>query len=469
MVDTTIPGISAEIVEPDVARPIGTAGRIAIVGIFEKGDYNTPYFFNNPRSAAQAMGSVASYSGSKIIEYVFEQDPDNNNYGATSIICVRAGATAKAQLQLLDGSSANVMLIKAKSGGLWGNGAAGGLKITVASGTLSGKKLTVSLNDVAVEIYDNSTNTQLYNKINSSSSYVTATATSTELARTLATISATSLAGGTETAAPTTSDITSALATILNEQFDILIYTDTPEDAYYASTETWLNNKLGVDKPAMAILPINTSKSTAQAITLVGGADSKLISYVFQSFTIGEDELTVAESAARYAGFAAGMAVQESPTNKIMNNIDALNKEYGFSATDDGYALVDTGVTMFQLKNRENRKYGVVSAVTASQEVDDSGRKKGTSELYAMRVLTFVLNYMNLEDWLGMTGITKTLNTIEGELNNRRNLLLKEDIAESIDIDVSADPDDNRLAYVDIKVKPYGILKHMTKRIKLEV
>lgn len=466
MTDTTIPGVSAQIVEPDISRAIGTSGRIAIVGKFEKGDYDTPYFFNTPRDALRIMGNSASYPGSKIIDYVFKQDQDQSNYGATSIICVRSGATAKAVLQLKDGSNANVLLLTAVSGGTWANGASTGLKATVASGTITGKKLVLKLNGVVVETYDNCSNAELKNKINANSAYITASATSTELGRTLADVTDSSLASGTETASPTTDDLNNSLAALLEENFDILIFTDTPADAYYPVIEAWLESKLALDKPCMAILPVDDTKSVSQIITIVSSADNQLISYVCQTSEIGGDSLNVAETAARYAGFVAGLPVNESPTNKIITDIDDVLPKF---SSADAYALTDKGLTLFELKNRENSKYGIISAVTGSQAVDDTGMKTDAAEIYAVRALVYVLNSMNVEDWLGRTGISKTVNALEGELNNRKNQLLKDGIVEDLDVAVSIDEANDKLAYIDISIKPYGIIKHITKRIKLEL
>ena len=271
MVDTTIPGISAEIVQPDVARPEGTAGKIAIVGKFERGDYNTPYFFDNPRTAGNVMGTSASYSGTNIINYVFAQDLDQSNYGASNIICVKAGATAKAVYVVNTAASAAVMHLAAETGGVWANGAATGLKITIATGTLgiaSTYHLTLKLNGVVVEDYDNQTTTQLMNNINAYSQYITCTATAAELAGVPASVTDVSFAGGTETSSPTTSDITAALGTLLTENFDILIFTDAPDSTYFSTISTWLNSKLAIDKPCKCYLPIATTNSVSQAMVI---------------------------------------------------------------------------------------------------------------------------------------------------------------------------------------------------------
>jgi len=466
MVDTTIPGVSAEIVTPDVARPSGTAGRIALVGIFERGDADTPYFFDNPRDALRVMGKSNSYPGSRMINYIFKQDDENNNYGASGLICVQAGARVKGLLQLKDASEAPVLLLTAKSGGLWANGTTGGLTATVAAGTVADKRLILKLGGVVVEDYDNCTNLELKNKINALSQFVTASATSAELAKTLADVTDAAFASGTDTASPTNDDTDSALNSLLEENFDILLFTNTPADAYYPTIEAYLNTRLSNDKPCISILPIDSTNTVSETIALIATADNQLMSYIGQKFTIGTDELTDAESAARYAGFVAGLSVNESPTNKRITDIDAISPEF---TSEEAYTLTDKGLTCFELKNRETRKYGVISSVTGSQSVGDDGMKTNASELYAVRCLTYVLNYLNLDDWLGRVGISKTLNALEGELSNRKQEIIGAGIADELIVTPSIDSEDDKICNVDISVRPPGILKHIRKRIQLNL
>jgi hypothetical protein len=197
-----------------------------------------------------------------------------------------------------------------------------------------------------------------------------------------------------------------------------------------------------------------------------------LFSYTCQTFNIGDDVLTSAESCARYAGFVAGLPVEESPTNKIMNDITGLNTVYSKGNTGDEYNLTTSGITVFSLKNRQNSTYGIVSAVTASTAVDDTGMKTDASEEHAVRTLLYVLNYLNLEDWEGQTGITKTIDSINGELGNRAASIVASDVLESSDdlvYNVSADPTNNKVADIDVSVRAKGIIKHIHYRIKLMI
>lgn len=60
-----------------------------------------------------------------------------------------------ASVTLDDGSSVDTLTFSAQTVGAWANGATGGIDVIVAAGTSSGKKVTVTLDDVVVEEADN--------------------------------------------------------------------------------------------------------------------------------------------------------------------------------------------------------------------------------------------------------------------------------------------------------------------------
>ena len=74
-IDTTIPGVSAEIDEANVSAPFGSAGKIAIVGRFQMGDGNKPYYISSAQDGLNQMGSDPNYPGEQILRMAFTQDP----------------------------------------------------------------------------------------------------------------------------------------------------------------------------------------------------------------------------------------------------------------------------------------------------------------------------------------------------------------------------------------------------------
>jgi|GEM_PF-3270712 len=470
MGNIVIPGSSAQIVKGDVSRTFGTAGRVCIIGNFERGDANKPYFFKSASDALQGMGASASYSGTNIIVYTFKQDLENENYGATDCICVKTGTTVKASATLLDASSAVGLHVTAVSGGPWANGASGGLKISIGAGTISGQKVTIKLNDVIVDQIDNCANTtDIMNKINASDNYLVASGTSTELARTLATVTDTALAGGTETASPTTTDITNALATVLNESFDYLILTDTVDPTYLPTLKAWLDSKFALATPAIGAFALAESNNVATTLTNVGTTDSDNMFYFYQKGNVDNDSLSESEFVARMVAYEAGLAVNESSTNKKILDVTSITPTFKFGATDDGYALVNGGVTLLKLMTHENNDYGIVSSVTAIRDVDDQGKKVPTSELYATKIRNFCIKYLNLDDWKGRVGISTSIESALGELENRKQDLINQNIVKDIPVAITPDTQNSEIANVDFEFIIPGILKAINYRIKLSM
>jgi hypothetical protein len=152
-------------------------------------------------------------------------------------------------------------------------------------------------------------------------------------------------------------------------------------------------------------------------------------------------------------------------TNKTIYDVDAISPEYT-KESGDIYALTDGGITVLEIKNRENKHYGVVSAVTDSQDTDDRGRKTDASEDYAMNTLFFVLNFLNADDWFGRTGVLKTPSSLLGYLLGLKKQLDDAEIAENITIAVTVDENNDKVGIVDVGVKAWGILKHLHWRIQ---
>lgn len=454
--DTTLPGESAEIIKSSVSAPFGSAGVVAIVGRFEKGDGNKPYYFKNPTDGLKKMGASADFPGAKIIEMVFKQDQDNNNPGASAAIAIKAGESDGASCTLKDtsGTPVDVMTLTL-TGGVWGNS----VTATLGSGTTTGQKLTLKNGTEILDTFDNCADaTELYNKIRTRSN-LDITVTALDLTKTLATVTDSAFSGGTEVESPTTTDLNNALDVILDENFDMLIFTDIPSDLYYATIVEYLNSKIESDRFARTTLPISTAKSTSEVLVLLNSIDSPLVNWIPQKYTSGSDVLNEAESAARYAGYAAGMVVSQSPTNKIISDITAINTDYNKT---EQYLLTDKGATLLTSKDKENNQYGVVSAVTGSHEVDDEGNKT-MSEQHAIATFCFVMNYLNMTDKLGQTGFSETKEAIDGEIENRKNELIP-DIAIDIQVATSYDEEDDQVLYEDVGVQPKGILKHIHKR-----
>lgn len=468
-IDTTLPGTSAELVKIPPTTPMGVAGTVAIVGRFEKGDGNTPYYIMNPNDGLKQMGDDSSYPGAKIIEMIFKKDTLNNNNGANSAICIKAGDSEGASCTLVDTTvetSVDVMDLQVP-GGVWGND----LTATITSGTVSGKKLVIKKGTKVMDTFDNCADAEaLYNKI-LSGSVLKIQVTAHDLTKTLKDVADSPFSGGTEVTEPTTTDLSNALTTLLDEDFDIIIFTDVPTDAFYTSISAYLDTRLEYDKFTRTTLPIDSTKTVEQVKTILASVNTGLIEFICQSVTSGNEELNDAESAARIAGFIAGLPVYESGTNKIISDITALNRTFtkGDSSSET-YVLTDSGCMVLELKSRKNNSYGIVSAVTSSHDIGDKGKKTPWSEQHAVRTLCYACSYLDLKDWLGKTGISPTKTAAEGEISNRIANLMpdKNPIADDITVELVSDAENDEITYEDISVKARGIWKHIRKRISMQ-
>ncbi|MGB9979375.1 phage tail sheath subtilisin-like domain-containing protein [Methanobacterium sp.] len=462
-IDTTIPRTSAKIIPTGSDAPVGSAGIIAVVGRFEKGDSGKPYYITGPNDGLNKMGDSPNYPGSKILELIFKKDMDNNNYGAPAAIAIKAGASVGAECTLVDTTATPVdVMTLSVPGGEWGND----LTATVTTGTLSGKKLVIKKGTEVIDSFDNCANAEaLYNKIRSAS-VLNIQVTAHDLTKTLKDVADSPFTGGTEIADPTATDLNDALTVLNDEDFDIIIFTDMPDDSSYATIEAYLNDRLENDKFTMSILPIDSSKTVTQVKTIVAGVDTGLIQFITQSITVNDEELNDAETAARIAGFTAGLPVNKSLTNKIISDITALSRTFtkGDSSSET-YVLTDTGVMVLELKSRKNNSYGVVSAVTASHELGDDGKKTVWSEQHAVRSLGYVCNQLDMKLDLGETGKSNSKSVVDGKVNNLVKGMLDDKIAETIKADTIFDEANDELLYLDVEVIALGILKGICKRI----
>jgi len=457
-IDTTVPGRSAEFVEPDISAALGTAGIVAVVGQFEKGDENTPYYARNANEALDLMGKDEDYPGSKIIPLIFKPDPDNDNYGATSAILINAGTRTGASCTLVDTTAEPVSIMKLDAkGGVWGNS----LTITITTGGIAGNKVTIMNGTEILETWDNLADaTAVYNKIKNHSSVIE-TVTALDLTKTLKDVAASPFTGGADPVTVSTSDLTEALVEIQDETFDILVFTDLLDEAYIPSVEQYLQDRFEADNASGTIIATDNDNTVTQSRTIGLANDSLFIlGLICQTFIIGTTELNEAETAARYAGYVAGMNVSESPTNKTISDVTGLDKSFK-SGSSDEYALIDAGLTIFKLKDRKNSNYSIVSAITSSQETNDLGKK--LNEIVTARTLLFVTNYMDVTDWLGTT---RSLEALEAEAAQRKEHLIEEKIVQDLSIALEKSTSDPQVLNMDITVKVQDVVKHVHKRVK---
>lgn len=134
------PTVETQIYDQGLATAFpGRAGNIpAILGTSEGGLPKTPLFFDSPITARRALrgGDLL-----RAIEMCFNPSAES---GSPARVCaVRIEDAVQATLMLKDGSSNDVIQITSTDYGAWTNG----IKVTVSSGTQTGKLVTVQEGD----------------------------------------------------------------------------------------------------------------------------------------------------------------------------------------------------------------------------------------------------------------------------------------------------------------------------------
>ena len=466
-IDTTIPGTSAESTVSGVAQEFGVAGTVAIVGCFEYGDGNTPYYARSGTEALRIMGDDPDFTGTKAIELVTrpvrqtELGRGIESNGAARLILCKAGASVGAHSHVIDTTQTpvDIMVITLK-GGVVGNS----YTLTTGSGTISGKKFILT-DDHGDDLYvlDNLVDNQdLYDRLTAIAQDPTspiATVTEGDLSKTLKTVTAQAFASGTETAAPDATDLENALDALIDEPFDYLVFTDQPTDAMFPTVEAYLDDRFDNDRATRAVLPVSDGISKSAAITLMATADTHHIAYVDWNITLSDGQiLDEVQSAQYYAGISAGALVTESLTNKVITDIAEVKNLH---TKADIYDYTYGGMTCLKRVSAESGQYKVVSAVTGSQEM--YGTRKIRDEWYTEGVINYTMNYLNVEDMLGETTLSKS--SLEGFILQRLNELKDGGMVKNASFTVTLDTDPEVLI-VDLDVEFYNVIKHIHKRMR---
>jgi hypothetical protein len=450
--DTTIPGMSAETVPSAGSGQATGDGVVVVVGRFEKGDGNTPYFIKSPGQAKDVLGIDADYPGYGVIEMLFKKDTANQSDGASSVIAIKAGASVGASTDVIDTTPETPVVIGTITalGGVWGNS----LKLTVAAGTTTGNKFTIKNGTVTVYEWDNLTPTQLMAKINSTPDLIF---TENDLTKTPKVVADQVFEDGTEEADPTYSDLLTALEAIDEEDFDHIVFTDVLDDAGYAVIKAYQLARLNTAKPTGATICSDDTKTESQKITLAAAIDNPYMNLLPETYTlIGGQELTEAETAALYAGFLVGLAPNVSPTNKLLSNVVGVSSSYN---AESRYNLTKAGYTCLKLANRQQGTYKVVSAVTASKAEDAYGNITAWGEQHGVQSLIYVMNRLReIQSRIGSTGYSDSKEAVDGDIENLKDKLIPDVIAD-LNVPTSYDETNHAVLIGDVDLKVKGILK----------
>lgn len=261
---------------------------------------------------------------------------------------------------------------------------------------------------------------------------------------------------------PTSIDLatlTSALNKIKGENWDILFIAaelpadpTTQQETCYQLINTFLKDSYASQKPYGVVLPVN--RPDIAKIKAVGDIfDRGVYGLIVQSF----NSLSLIESAAYYTGYISGITINRSMTMKQIPFIKSLGKEYTFAEDDDGYKLVEAGITVFKCLDRQNNKYVVVKSALPSGY-----------DLAIERSLNYILRQFQLEEFLGDPSTDATLDSIKGEIETQKYRMINDlRICETIDYEIIK----SSATCIDINIKVgfAGIIDEIQVYVSVEV
>lgn len=255
----------------------------------------------------------------------------------------------------------------------------------------------------------------------------------------------------------TVQKLTDALSKIKNEDFDILFVAETLTDTYLPIIAEFLEERYEMKLPAGFGGCLNGGTSSAN-ITSAGLVGKHCYGILVQSFNVNGISLSLLNSAAYYCGLVAGMNVGNTLTMKTLEGVVGVSPEYTFETGDAGKAMVEAGITVVKCQNRTDRRYVVVN----SKQPDDL-------DLYVNRVRDYVVKEFALHEFLGERNRQATLDEIEHELANVKNLCVNSlDLLE--DIGYYVEKESSNCVGIHIESLMFaGIITRINMYVSLEV
>lgn len=213
---------------------------------------------------------------------------------------------------------------------------------------------------------------------------------------------------------PTGAEIVTA-ATSLEENYDILFIPYDLTDGNLTAVKAYIDDRFTSSHPVGLACPCSRESTSNYQTTANIFKDGGLFGLITQQFTVNDTVLSVAESAAYYAGLLAERRVDASFTMKTLDGVEGVTPEHTFATGDDGYKLVDYGYPIAKCLNRAEKNFVIVNSrlphtITASD---------GTvihMDLYMERTINYIINLFQLEDFLGERNNNVSLEAIEQRL-----------------------------------------------------
>ena len=214
---------------------------------------------------------------------------------------------------------------------------------------------------------------------------------------------------------PTGAEIVTA-ATSLEENYDILLIPYVLTDTNLGNIKSYLDDRFEASHPVGLIAPCTRSAAADYVTTAAVFADGGTFGLISQQFTVNNTQLSVAQSAAYYAGLVAERRVDASFTMKVLDGVEAVTSELTFAQSSDmGYKLVEAGYPVAKCLNRAEKTFVIVNSRLPHVVTATDGASVHL-DLYMERTINYIINLFNLEEFLGEKNNAITLDAIEQRL-----------------------------------------------------
>lgn len=202
----------------------------------------------------------------------------------------------------------------------------------------------------------------------------------------------------------TNEKLTSALAKIRHEVFNILFVAEELTNEAQVLVSTWLDTEFN-DKFAhgqVSQLQKNTAADYEASIACYNDQINWITTQAYNGLSLNQ-------SAALMAGYIASVPVKQSLTNKVIPLISSVEPNYTIESGDIGAKLLELSVPFIEVRNRISNEYICVNS-EAPNKLD----------LYINRGRDYVINRLEAEVLLGEASSETTLETAQSIAENVR-------------------------------------------------
>lgn len=261
---------------------------------------------------------------------------------------------------------------------------------------------------------------------------------------------------GTRSKDITTTNLTSALAKIKGEDWDILFVADALTDAFIPILNSFTEECFELKYPCGYIGAL--TGTTSANVTSAGKVNDFCYGLITQAFTVDGNDLSVLESSAYYCGLIAGMNVGNTMTYKTVEGVTGVTPELSFETGGEGKALLEAGITTLKCASRTDSRYIVVNS-----------EQPNGLDLYINRTRDFIVKEMALHQFLGERNREATLNEIKQELDRVKEMCVNTlDLLEDIQYSVVKKNTNCVDVYIDSLVFA-GIITEIDVYVRIEV